>query len=46
MKDVKLNEAACKEMQNGKHRQPITELSVSHEVVQKGVVDFLLMHFI
>jgi hypothetical protein len=41
MKDVKLNEANCKEMQNGKYREPITELSVSHEVLQKGVAEII-----
>lgn len=39
--NVKLNEAECKEKQNGKYREPITELSVSHKVIQEGVVEII-----
>jgi hypothetical protein len=41
VKDVKLTEADCKEMQNGKHREPTSELSVSHEVVRMGVAEII-----
>lgn len=40
MKNIKINEVDCKERQNGKYREPVTELS-SHEVIQKGVVELI-----
>ncbi|XP_033607956.1 uncharacterized protein LOC111865995 [Cryptotermes secundus] len=39
--DVKLNEAVCKEKENGKYKDPITEMSMLHRVIQKGVVEII-----